>query len=269
MNKATTNALRDAAALNAISALKVYDAMAETDDINESLASTASSCASAAQDLADAAEDLAYGIADIQATWASDSLEAANIILDATIAQTGLTGLTYDNFLESFNDAVGAGMDNDALDDWGRMSDAIRDVEDAVQEAVDAIDEQTQIEIDALNTQISFFEGILGKIDDAYLGSLSYLTTSEKEAYSAQAAERYLGEGDTTSYLDALAESLKYAKETSVTKEDYMPAFNEYIDALKLAEPEATTDDVVDELAELNAKVDKLADAIERAAFQQ
>ena len=88
----------------------------------------------------------------------------------------------------------------------------------------------------------------------------------QKEMY---AAERGLNTDDPKSEADFLLKELEYAKKMSLTKEDYIPKFEEYIDKLSALEyvEEKTTDDVVDELEEMNDKLDKLTDAIERASY--
>ncbi len=221
----------------------------------------------AAEAAAEAWRRMLLDIASLQAAWMED-LPGAQNILDATIADTGLTGLTNENFLEEFNKAVAAGMTPEDLEGWNAMSSALQGLQSAIDAAADEADEKMQEQIDLLQEQVDFYQDVLNTINDAYMGALSYLSSEEKANYAGQMADDALAAGDTQGYFDALGEQLEYEKRMSVTKEEYIPKFEEYIDKLKEAEPEADTDDVVDELEAVNAKLNDVIDAIEKASYQ-
>ena len=225
-----------------------------------------------AQEASDAAEaaatalEIVYAslvdIASLKATWMDDTVEGTKLVLDATVAETGITGVGIDNFLEEFTKASAGGMEQEDFDNWSALSAALKSYEAA-------LDELVQVEKDWLNSQIDFYAGMLDKIQDAYMGSLSYLTTPEKADYAEQIAQVYLDSGDNESYYDALYSQLENEMKTTTTKEEYIPIFDKYIDELQKAEPEKDTDDVVDELEALNIKIDNLVDAIEKASYQK
>jgi len=115
-----------------------------------------------------------------------------------------------------------------------------------------------------LTDQLSHLEDVLGRITDAWTGSLSYLTNLEKIGYLSGIANEQTG----VNQLDTLAEQLAYEKKMSITKEAYMPLFNDYIEKLVVSEKEATTDDVVETLETVNESILAVQDAIEKASFQ-
>ncbi len=145
-------------------------------------------------------------------------------------------------------------MTTELFEKWDQMSAALSDKRDA--------------EVEWLEAQTEFYEDIISKIDDAYLGSLSYLNSMEKAQYAGEAAARALAEGDSQTYIDKLGEQLEYEKQMSVTKEEYIPIFDSYIQALQEAEPEKDINDAVNELENINKKIDELQDIIEKSAYQ-
>ena len=221
-----------------------------------------------AEDAADALEKVYASLSDIaslQGAWLDSSVDAAQLYLDAIRKETGIYNVDYDNFLASFNAALDADgtMEQEQFDEWSQLSSALQTLNDAMNELL-------QIELDSLTSQVSFYDDILNRIQDAYTGSLSYLNDIEKADYLTQQADAYLLTGDIPNYLDTLAEQLEYEKAISVTKEDYVPLFDEYINSLQTAEyeAEATTDDVVEQIQITNEKLDSLADAIEQSSYQ-
>jgi len=201
-------------------------------------------------------------IAKLQADW-MDSMAGAKLILSAVIKETGLSGINAKNFLAKFKAASSGGMTQEDLDKWAQLSDALKSLQDAENELI-------QKRIDAVNNEINFYEEVKRLIDDAYLGSLSYLNSMEKAQYAAEKAQEAINAGDTATYFSELGKQIEYEKKMSVTKEEYMLKFNDYIEKLQSAEyvPEKTTDDVVDELELANTKLDNLLDAIEKASYQ-
>ena len=186
---------------------------------------------------------------------------AAQQLLEATKEQYNLSGLTLDNYLEQLAIAQKAGMSTDMLAEYEEVGSALLDVAEAQKALLD-------IQKDALNEQYDFYQSILGKIQDAYTGSLSYLTEGQKAEYSARQAEAFLQAGDTDNYLSSLAEALESQKKISVTKEDYIPYFEDYIRDLSEAKPDATTSDVVESLQDIYDKIDVIGDAITQASLQ-
>ena len=115
----------------------------------------------------------------------------------------------------------------------------------------------------------NFYKDILKRIESAYSGSLSYLNSLEKADYFGALAQDKFDSGDTKGYFDALYKQLENEKKMSVTKEEYAVKFDKYINELKDAEPEATTDDVVDKLDSLIQETIKLQNAISRGSYQK
>ena len=160
------------------------------------------------------------------------------------------------------------------LEDWNELSAALKSVEDATNAALEAEKEAADallaVELEMLTGQTAFYEDILKSITDAYTGSLSYLDSIQKIEYLDNLGDYQLESGDTASYLDTLLQQLGYDKAMTTTKEDYIPIFEKYIDALEDAEyvPEATTADVVEEIELTNEKLDGVMLAIEKASYQ-
>ncbi len=94
------------------------------------------------------------------------------------------------------------------------------------------------------------------------------MNSAQKASYLGETAQYKLASGDSKGYFDTLYKQLEYEKKTAVTREDYIPIFERYISELQEAEPEATTDDVVDQLKEANERLEKLEDAISRSPYQ-
>ncbi|MCD6432684.1 MAG: hypothetical protein J7L21_01450 [Sulfurimonas sp.] len=241
-------------------------------ELNEAVTSAAkstSSCTLSLEDMAEAAEEAAraakelrQGIAGLTADW-MDSLEGSLLVLNSVIRETGLSGVNSSNFSSSFAAASGsAGFSQEDLDKWAELSDALKNYSAA-------LEEKTRAELAAINVQITFYEGILSRIESAYSGSLSYFNSLEKIAYLGELAVTKFGAGDTQGYFNTLYSQLEHEKKMSATREDYTLSFESYILELKNAEPEATLDDVVDEIKESNIKLDNLTDAIAESSYQK
>ena len=86
--------------------------------------------------------------------------------------------------------------------------------------------------------------------------------------YAGTVVSTYQDLGDSGSYLDSLATQLALIKETTTTKEEYIPMFNRYIGELQNAQPEATLDDVVDELQDIKNALSEVEDSIARASYR-
>jgi hypothetical protein len=103
-------------------------------------------------------------------------------------------------------------------------------------------------------------------VADAWLGNLSYLTLKQKADYaSAYLALTKESNGQLNSVDAARAYAEAGLKSTS-TKEEYIPIFDAYIKELENQAPEATLDDVVKELKDLNAIVKSQEETIRRIA---
>ncbi len=292
--------------------------------------------ADAAEEAARKAEELARAINDLMIEW-MDSLEGAQKNLELVQQQTGLTNITYDNFLNAFQQAIDNGMvmDQEALDSWNRLSSALKQLHDAIientranaggkyavelqqtwggatqQDLVNAIAKETGLKgltpenflaefnkaleggltieefndwqamsdvlqpllqemIDAANAEKEFYQQILDTIQEAYLGSLSYLNTMEKAVYAAELAQQQLENGDSQGYIDSLGKQLEYEKKMSITREDYALKFEEYIEELKNAEyEEDPAERAADSLEEIQKQIEDLKTAIERSSYQ-
>ncbi len=104
-------------------------------------------------------------------------------------------------------------------------------------------------------------EEMIKNVSDAWLGNLSYLTMQQKADFASATfalARQSNGTIDPVESAKAMAET---ALKVSTTKEDYIPYFNQYIQAIKDQAPEATTDDVV-------AKLNDILTAIEDGSYQ-
>jgi len=242
-----------------------------------SCGAAASSCSSATSDMAQSAEDAAEAakqaaldfealqrsILDLKAEWSDNTVKSAQAMLDLVVKQTGLNGINYDNFLKKFTAVAGSLKTAEDLTPWQDLSSALQNLQSAV-------DEQTQAEVDIANQELSFYEDLLRTIQDAWLGTLSYLSKEEKAVYAGQQAEEAINDGDSATYFEMLSKQLEYEKSMSRTKEDYIPLFDAYMKDVSEAEfePDKNTDDVVETLEEISAKIEGLQDAIEKASYQ-
>jgi len=201
------------------------------------------SAASTATDRLNELEKSLLAIANLKAVWSGDDLSAKTIILNATRRETGLTNLTYDNFIQEFEKvtADGLGLDDKTLKAYQDMSSALRALHD--------------VEVQKINKDISFYEGILNQINNTYTGNLSYLNSEEKL--------KYLDKQNDPNNSEA---QLALEKKLSVTKEDYTAKFDAYIEDLK---KKKTTDDVVDSLADINQRLQEIETAIETSTYQE
>ncbi len=253
------------------SSYDIKDVASAIDDVGTAAGSTATACNSAAEAL-----EIVYAsltdIAGLKSQWVDD-LPGAQMVLDATRNETGLTGLTFENFLEKFTAAsAGGGMTSDEFGKWSSMSSALRAyntiIESLEKDRLEEEKKKLEAEKKVLNEQLKFYEDIMKRIDSAYGGSLSYMNSIEKADYFERRAEVDINSGDSKAYFDSLSKQLEYEKAMSITKEEYIPLFDEYIKNLKDAEPEKTTDDVVDSLEDINKKIDELKDTIEASSYQ-
>jgi len=147
------------------------------------------------------------------------------------------------------------------FNDLTEAQEALNEANDTAQELLDERMRLGEIEL-------AFHQGILKRIEDAYMGANSYLNSVEKIGFLASVAEVKLESGDTQGYFDTLYSQLELEKKMSITREEYIPTFEQYINELKIAEPEKTTDDVVKSLMELLNQNIKIEEAILRASFQ-
>jgi len=223
---------------------------------------TATAATAASEKLSDLEKSL-VSIANLKAVWGNDEISAKKIILDATKRYTGLTDLTYENFLEKFEAATadGLGMDNETLQAWQDMSNALRALHDVEQK-------QLEEEKNKIRQDITFYEDVIESIRDAYTGTLSYLSSVEKTAYLSDLAKKYKSDGDNENYISTLQKQLEEEKRSSRTKEEYAEKFDKYIQELQKQKPKKTTDDVVESLEVLEERLIKIEDAIEEAAYR-
>ncbi len=155
---------------------------------------------------------------------------------------------------------------------FGDMTAAVKAAEEAAADEAKAAADEAKAALASklalLQKELSFHEGILSQIENAYSGTLSYLNSIEKEEYLGRLAQSQLSTGNTQSYFDTLYKQLEYGKKMSVTREDYIPKFERYIAELSKAEPETTLDDVVESNENIAEEILSLRTAISRASFQ-
>jgi uncharacterized protein len=142
------------------------------------------------------------------------------------------------------------------------------EVETAIDDARAIQEENMNKELEWQNKRLSFYKDVEGKIVSAYTGTLSYLNMVEKADFMAKIAEMQFGTGDTQGYFNSLGKQLEYEKKMALTKEEYALKFDSYINELQNAEPEKTTDDVVQSLEDLLEQNRRIEDAIANAAYQ-
>jgi hypothetical protein len=235
---------------------KAGNAAVKVAKAQKSAASKAKAAAEAAKRAAEAWARTLVDISALRAEWIGGTA-GAKINMAAAEKHTGLSGLTMENFLAKFTAASAGGMKGEEFDKWSEMSNAVRALNDAIKE-------EQRVAIDKLTAELTHLGDVLGRITDAWTGSLSYLTSMEKIGYLSGIAQEQSG----MNQLDTLAEELAIQKRMSTTKEEYMPLFDEYITNLVVSEEEKTTDDVVDELQKVNENIAEMRDAIEKASYQ-
>ena len=149
------------------------------------------------------------------------------------------------------------------------IADKNEEIEAKREEALAIQQENMDREMEWQNTRLSFYKDIEGKITSAYTGTLSYLNMVEKADFMAQIAQQQFEAGDTQGYFDSLGKQLEYEKKMALTKEEYALQFDSYISELQNAEPEKTTDDVVQSLEDLLEQNRRIEDAIANSSFQK
>lgn len=122
--------------------------------------SSMNSCGLAADSCGSSMEDLyesLMSIANLKAEWMGE-VEGAQLILDTTAKQTGLTELTVENFLEKFNEALSSDgvMGEDDLERWSDMSAALQGLESAIETWEDGINTQLEIAREFNTTMADF-----------------------------------------------------------------------------------------------------------------
>ena len=152
-------------------------------------------------------------------------------------------------------------MFQDAMSSWSDLSGALMDLEDAVTE-------DTEARIDALNSEIAFYGNILNTINDTYLGSLSYLNSIEKEVYASNLAEAYAESGDVNAQIEALKAQIENEKLTSTSREDYESSVELYIAQLQSLEYEDVEDEQLTELVAIKVELSNIKTAISRSSLQ-
>jgi hypothetical protein len=160
----------------------------------------------------------------------------------------------FKNLVQSFEV-----VDESSAKAWASLlglSDSFKEYSDLKKQLEDeALEEQKN----RLQDLISWQKDINKKISDAWMGSLSYLSSAEKEIKAKEIAEAYLLSGDVTSYLDMRAKELEFSRTKSSTQEEYAIAFNRYINDVKNAKQDSSTlDDVVKSIDELKEELAKL-----------
>ncbi len=231
------------------------------EDMFNDVRDAAEAAAEACKEAARAARELRESIVGLTADWLG-SIEGSLLLLDSAVKETGITGVTSDNFLDRFKTASSSGgFTQEDLENWAQLSDALKNY-------ASALDEKLQLEMDALNLVVNFYTDILKKIQDAYTGSLSYLNSFEKISYLENLGAAQLASGNSQGYFDSLYKQLEYEKKMSVTREEYAVNFDKYIEALQDAEHEKTTDDVVETLESIYDRLGDVQTSIEKSSYQ-
>jgi len=149
--------------------------------------------------------------------------------LEKQFATLGVTlPKTNDAFIDMVNSTTDPKLYADLLSLSGAFADLGRGAEDA--------------------------SGSLNDLVDAWLGDLSYLTMTQKTQFASDMFEmqRNVQSGEDLARM---------AFQTSVTKEDYIPSFEKYINELEKDVEPKTLNDVVD-------KLDELINVTESASYQ-
>ncbi len=181
-------------------------------------------------------------VAEVRQAWGVNGQD--QVIADAVAAELGMLHVNVANFMELFDEAVAGGLTIEEFNDWRAMSDALLPL-------------------------VVSTEDLLQGIKDAYLGNLSYYNSLEKAAYAMELAAYEKEQGNTQGYLDAMTKQLEFDKKTSVTREEYEAKFNKYINALaEVAVEEGADVQAVNELIDLNKKLDDITMQLERTPFQ-
>ncbi len=164
------------------------------------------------------------------------------------------TNAEFRELLESFDVTTIAGADL-----YGQVISLSKSFLDLTK----ATDAQEAANLKAAQTAIK-------SITTAWTSNLSYLTTQQKQDYAelaaSQTSEILADSGMSASDLAKTAAT--YAMKAATTKEEYMPAFDRYITALEADAPEATLDDVLDELKRISEEVITLQDATTTASYR-
>ncbi len=148
--------------------------------------------------------------------------------------------------------------------------EAYRQYVDNINRIKAANDKLRQDQISTANSILEFNTYILGKIEDAYTGSLSYLDAMQKSKYLGDIAQEKIATGDTKGYFDSLSKQLEYEKQMAATKEDYAGQFDKYIYELQRAEPELSVDEKqLETLNDILAQSQRIEDAIANSSFQK
>jgi len=136
------------------------------------------------------------------------------------------------------------------------------------EEALAIQQENLDRELEWQNTRLAFYKDIESKIKSAYTGTLSYLNFVEKADFMGRMAQSQFEAGDTQGYFDSLGKQLEYEKKMALTKEEYALKFDSYISELQSAEPEKTTDDIVESIESLIVQNIRIEDAIANSSYQ-
>ena len=184
-----------------------------------SMSSATNSCGNSAKSAADKIKELnarLLDIANIRADWTGDKVQAAKIKLKATIDETGLKGLNYDNFLDKFNKMVAKGTpDRETLDKWKAMSSAIKEL--------------YNVQHDEIKKTEDIFVSFLGKVKDLANNTNNILNniinkndinksfTQERLALEMQTFDSYFKNGalKKSSNLDDVLNSYKIINDFS------------------------------------------------------
>jgi tape measure domain-containing protein len=102
-------------------------------------------------------------------------------------------------------------------------------------------------------------------VNNAMLGSLSYLSEMEKLTYANNIYQSAITQDDRVSSSRTIAQ---ISQGTTRTREDYVPIFQQYLNELQKQDTEATLTDVVEQLIEVNENIiDQTESATDDATY--
>jgi len=107
--------------------------------------------------------------------------------------------------------------------------------------------------------------GMMGEIADAWLSDLSYLSLSQKADYASGYFEIARQSNGALNAADAARMAAETAMKTATSKEEYIPAFNNYINELKKQNADATLSDVVKAVDMVALRVQELEETTRKA----
>ncbi len=162
----------------------------------------------------------------------------------------GVSGITTENYLARYQEAVSSSLTPEMIDRWGALGEALI----AATEASKAYEDALGNTADRTN--------LLKKLDDAYLGQYSPLSLLDKTAYANNIAYLSYDTGDQSA-VDAQLQALQAVAASATRDEQLVPEFAAYTKLLSEQAADATRQNIVDEIRSLKSAVEDLKYATE------